>query len=393
MVLIIFVIMATKVKSAKSKTSGKETLKPEIEEKVAVKQLLKDERTHKIAGTVFLLISFLLFIAFSSYLFTWDEDQDKFSYRMLLANDIKVQNLLGTFGAFISEIFIRHGFGIASYLICTFFFVVGVNLFFEKKVFSVPRNIKYLIIGLPLLSVTASVIMKGNKFPFGGSAGDTSREWLYRHIGQIGTLAVLAVAVLGYVIWRFNPVFKLPSKPGFVAEEDDEQEGANESSAIEATATENAESRGNMLKGNGGMLPIQNPYDPALNHDIQIVEKDIPLVISKQQEDGDIAKEIPLNNGEELIIHQQSINIRQAKKEEQILPLELEIKTIADMPDKEDKPSSTIKHQTVDTPYDPILDLRDYKYQSLNYWKRMGAKKLYRIPMNWRPIKTRSSIH
>jgi S-DNA-T family DNA segregation ATPase FtsK/SpoIIIE len=139
-----------------------------------VKQLIKDERTHKIAGTVFLLIAFLLFTAFSSYLFTWAEDQDKFSYRMLLANNIKVQNLLGTFGAFVSEIFIRHGFGVASYLICTFFFVTGVNLFFGKRVFSVLRNIKYLVVGLPLLSVTASVIMEGNKFPFGGSAGDTS---------------------------------------------------------------------------------------------------------------------------------------------------------------------------------------------------------------------------
>ena len=49
----------------------------------------------KSLGTVFLLLAFLLFIAFTSYLFTWDEDQDKFSYGMLLANDIKVQNLLG----------------------------------------------------------------------------------------------------------------------------------------------------------------------------------------------------------------------------------------------------------------------------------------------------------
>src|SRR3954451_3358680 len=170
--------MATKVKSSKSKAPVKETLKTEKEEKVPVKQLLKDERTHKIAGTVFLLLAFLLFVAFSSYLFTWAEDQDKFSYRMLLANDIKVQNLLGTFGSFVSEIFIRHGFGIASYLICTFFFVTGVNLFFGKKVFSIPRNLKYLIVGLPLLSVTASVIMKGNMFPFGGSAGDSSRDWL-----------------------------------------------------------------------------------------------------------------------------------------------------------------------------------------------------------------------
>ena len=97
--------------------------------------MLKDERTHKIAGSILLLLAFLFFIAFTSYLFTWGEDQDKFSYRMLLANDIKVQNLLGTFGAFISEIFIRHGFGIASLSYLHYVFCFGINLFFGKESF------------------------------------------------------------------------------------------------------------------------------------------------------------------------------------------------------------------------------------------------------------------
>jgi S-DNA-T family DNA segregation ATPase FtsK/SpoIIIE len=275
MVLFIFVIMATKVKSAKTKTSSKGGLKSEAEEKVAVKQLLKDERTHKILGTVFLLLAFLLFIAFTSYLFTWAEDQDKFSYSMLLANDIKVQNLLGTFGAFVSEIFIRHGFGIASYLICTFFFVSGINLFFGKRVFSIQRNIKYLVVGLPLLSITASVIMKGNRFPFGGFAGDSSRDWLYRTIGQIGTLAVLAVSVLAYVIWRFNPVFSLPSKKTFlpgeeeIADAQNAEEISNTIVGAEDEAYSGISPKGNQLKGDGSMLPIPDQANPALNHDIR----------------------------------------------------------------------------------------------------------------------------
>ena len=164
--------MASKTKPVKSKAANPGELKQEKEEAVQVKHLLKDERTHKIAGSILLLIAILLCIAFTSYLFTWAEDQDKFSYRMLLANDIKVQNLLGTFGAFISEIFVRKGFGIASYLICTFFFVIGVNFFFGKKVFSVSKNIKYLIVGLPVISVAAAVVFSGQAFPWGGAVGD-----------------------------------------------------------------------------------------------------------------------------------------------------------------------------------------------------------------------------
>ena len=193
--------MASKIKSGKSKAVSPDQLKQEKEEVVEVKQLLQDERTHKIAGSILLLMSILLFVAFTSYLFTWAEDQDKFSYRMLLANDIKVQNLLGTFGAFISEIFIRKGFGVASYLICTFFFVLGVNLFFGKKVFSISRNIKYLIIGLPVICVAAAVVFDGQAFPWGGAVGGMIKDWMYKTIGQIGTIGVLVVAVLSYIIW------------------------------------------------------------------------------------------------------------------------------------------------------------------------------------------------
>ncbi|MEO7766344.1 MAG: DNA translocase FtsK 4TM domain-containing protein, partial [Ferruginibacter sp.] len=384
LVLIIFVLMATKVKSPKSKASSKETLKTEKEEKVPVKQILKDERTHKIAGTVFLLLAFIFFVAFSSYLFTWDEDQSKFSYRMILANDIKVQNLLGTFGAFISEIFIRHGFGVASYLICTFFFVVGVNLFFGKKVFSVPRNVKYLIIGLPLLSVTASVITEGNTFPFGGSAGDNSRDWLYRLIGKVGTLAMLAVAVLGYVIWRFNPVFKLPSKATFIPAEVPETEEAAIGLAATAQADEtiedtNIEIKGNQMRGDGAMLPIPDQGNPALNHDIHLFEREIPLIVTPpKKEISEVLNEMP-EPGDDEISTEPSFNTREVKKKE-IAPIELEIKTLPEIPDREPLPVSFLKHQTIDTPYDPILDLRDYKYPKLELLEAHGSEKIVQDP-------------
>ena len=384
MVLFIFVPMATKVKSVKSKAPGKETLKSEIEEKVAVKQLLKDERTHKIAGTIFLLLAFLFFIAFSSYLFTWDDDQDKFSYRMLLANDIKVQNLLGTFGAFISEIFIRHGFGLASYLICTFFFVIGVNFFFGKKVFSIRRNLKYLIVGLPLISVTAAVIMKGNEFPFGGSAGDTSRDWLYQRIGQVGTLAVLAVAVLAYIIWRFNPVFKLPAKSTVLADEIADDESTDITAASEEEdeleELESATIKGNLLRGDGAMRPIPDQNNPALNHDIHFVEREIPLVVTKpKQEDMLTVNELPAVT-EELVYTPAPVVPKQEKKVQDLLPLELEIKSVPEKVDNDDLPVSGTKHQTIDTPYDPILDLRDYKYPNVELLEAHGSERIVQDP-------------
>ena len=365
--------MANKVKSTKSDTRIEETFKSDVEEKVAVKQLLKDERTHKIIGAVFLLIAFMLFIAFSSYLFTWAEDQDKFSYRMLLANNIKVENLLGTLGAFLSEIFIRHGFGIASYLICTTFFVVGVNLFFKKKVFSFSRNLKYLIVGLPLLSVSASVIMNGNRFPFGGAAGDASREWLYMRLGQVGTIALLAVSLLGYIIWRFNPVFSLPSKPIL----DKDPQGENESIVSDNNGLGDQlldpEVKGNYLKSDAAMLLIDDQYNTLLQHDIQIIEKETPLAAIEESEP---------------IIYEPPIELKQSKNKEAIPSLELEIKTVPEKVDDDDQLIPKAKHSSLGTPYDPILDLRDYKYPTLDLLEAHGSEKIVQDPKELEQNKT-----
>ena len=131
-------------------------------------------KRNKITGAVLLLIALLLFIAFTSYLFTWEEDQDKVlntGSSLFWGGDAKVNNLLGTLGAYLSHLFIYRGFGVASYLICSLFFVTGINLFFGKKVFSVSRNIKYVLVGLIVLCVAFAVVFDGTRFRYGGNVG------------------------------------------------------------------------------------------------------------------------------------------------------------------------------------------------------------------------------
>ena len=360
--------MANKLKSSKAKSVDTDQLKQEKEETVEVKQLLKDERTHKIAGSILLLIAILLFIAFTSYLFTWSEDQDKFSYRMLLANDIKVQNLLGTFGTFISEIFIRKGFGIASYLICTFFFVLGINLFFGKKVFSVSRNIKYLLVGLPVICLAAAVVFYGKAFPWGGAAGDMIRDWMYKIIGKIGTIGVLGVAVLSYIIWRFNPVFNWPSKKRSAADDNDLVPIEEEITEKVEWAEDSSASKGNSLKADGGMMALPVQDDPGLQHNFNVVEKEEqPVKSLPQVKENEII--LPAVEEGKIIIP-----VNRSVKENDATPLELEIKTIP--PKTEEDPQVIIPKTPTAKPYDPILDLRDYKYPTLDLLDNHGSEKI-----------------
>ena len=274
--LLIFANMANRQKSKKGQTSSN-TLKADKEERVTVRQIAKDERTHKITGTVLLLLAIFLFVAFTSYLFTWKEDQS------VIANGISIfhpsanttANLLGNVGAYISHIFFYKGFGVASYFLCSLFFIIGVNLLFARKIFSISRNVRYVIAGLLYFSVALAFITNKNGFPWGGEVGDMISDWLIGIIGKIGTASLLFVAGLAYIIWRFNPVFKVPSIPKKTAD----------FNAKNVTETEDAklfidesfsDKKGNSLKGESGIvvIPPKKNEEQNNNADLKLVEKD-----------------------------------------------------------------------------------------------------------------------
>jgi DNA segregation ATPase FtsK/SpoIIIE, S-DNA-T family len=357
--------MANKLKPVKSKTPEKEAMPTETEEKVEVKQLLQDERTHKITGVVCLLIAFVLFIAFTSYLFTWNDDQDKVinqGYRLLLVNDVKVTNLLGTFGAFIADFFIRKGFGVASYLICTSFFTIAINLIFGKKVFSVSRNIKYVVVGLVTLSVAFAVAFNGKQFSWGGYVGDVSRDWLYRMIGELGTIATLIVAITAYIIWRFNPVFTWPEKKVALADATVPVEN-NEDNIVQEEATE--ELGGNRLKGESNALVVPLQVTPALTHDIKVVEKDAPEELVQGGQSVELSSAA--------VVTPPPVSVPQPLYDD-MDGLELEIKSVPEKP-TEVAAAILAKNPTA-KPYDPILDLKDYKFPTLDLLANHGSDKI-----------------
>lgn len=361
------------MKTTKSKTSNKEVFKTDKEQPIEVKQLLKDERTHKITGIIFLLIAFLLFIAFTSYLFTWEEDQDKVlrtGSSLFWGTEVQVSNLLGTLGAYLSHFFIYRGFGVASYFICSFFFVVGVNLFFGKKIFSISKNIKYLLLGLVILSVAFAQVFDAKVFPWGGAVGKLAKNWLNQVIGQVGTLAVLTVAVLSYVIWRFNPVFKLPAKKEILIGQDeaDTMEVAdpfnlaeNEETSNEQNLPEENNKTKRTVTGAMSNIPFEVNTTPA--HDLQLIEKEATASNELEEEDSPVTS---------------AINLKEPAKNALI---ELEIKHAPEHTVEENaSPVNMLKRQTLDTAYDPILDLRDYVYPKLDLLEAHGSEKIIQDP-------------
>lgn len=395
--------MANRLKTGK-KTSKPtaDQLKPEEDIKVSVQQLVRDERTRKIAGTLSLLAAVFLFVAFTSYLFTWREDQDKVLNQgasiLLPSADVKSLNLLGNIGAYISHQFFFNGFGLASYFFCSFFFVVGANALFSKKLFSIARNIRYLIVGVVFFSVLLSFLTARNHFAWGGAFGDMLSDWLVKMIGFIGTAAVLLVVGLAYFIWRFNPVFnvpKLPKKETTTANTESAIESEEAAPAIEPIGgdennTVETPAKGNKLKGKKGVVVIP----PSKNTDsipFDIIEKEAPAaddirkgMLETTEENTALEEEAeapvimpvetPVPQVAPPIVEPTVVTPKVPLSE---IPLEIKVATEAEEEQEEEAPAAKPVEME---PYEPTLDLRDYKYPPLDLLETHGSEKIIQDP-------------
>lgn len=368
-----------KVKNSPDKKPANSDVKPfrtEKEEKMDFKAIARDERTWKIIGTISLLFAVFLFISFGSYLFTWKEDQAiaREGFSALLDNDKPVNNLLGRFGAVMSYFFIFNGFGFASFLICTFFFVVGVNLLFRRKVFSIWRNLKYVTLGLLVLSVSLSFIasvITTNGFPLGGAVGDMINAKLTGAIGAFGTGAVLLVLAVGYFIWQFNPSIKLPKQLEAKANGNEaglngmETNPADEAAANTELSTDD-KSKGNYVSADGTV--VINFPDEQLLHDFKVVEKDEPAA-AENIEDSNIEESSELEEDiEDEVLPPVREKVVKSNSDD---PLELEIKLV---PDEIEEEVGKVTENL--PPYEPTLDLRDYKYPTLTLLEAHGSEKI-----------------
>jgi DNA segregation ATPase FtsK/SpoIIIE, S-DNA-T family len=391
-----------KSEKEKGTKSSVDKFKTDKEEKVDLKKLARDERTWKIIGTVSLLTSIFLFIAFVSYFFTWKEDQDKVlnnDSSFLTDNDTRVANLLGRLGAYISHFFIYRGFGIASMLFCTFFFVVGINLLVNRKVFSIWRNLKYVTIGLLIVSVTFAFIFSSADFPFGGRVGDMISNWLSNFLGSLGTAALLLVVGISYLIWQFNPTFNVPewkrtenTEPEIIVE-DEEEEGLtapamrsglapasiNDLYADEAPGE--IADKGNILKGEGGMLINGSGYLEDEGNGFQVIEREDnenELTINEPVIEKEITNDLLHTHDDfEPAEEPEMIPAPRPTKKEVAEDLPLEIKSPEEI-SLDDEASE--KNYSDLPPYEPTLDLRDYKYPKVDMLETHGSEKIVQDP-------------
>jgi S-DNA-T family DNA segregation ATPase FtsK/SpoIIIE len=199
---------------------------------------LKDERFQKISGALLILLSIYMLLAFTSYLFTWQVDQDKVEalgwMGMLFGNnEIIVENWLGKFGAIISHQFIYRWFGVVSYLFTVLFFVYGFRLITLKWLYNPYKLLKLCLLAMLVFSPFVGYFVFNTKVVFlGGAFGYQVNLWLFALLGKIGTLLLLIFMVFGIIVVYFNPSFAISKTSKMQAETNHSQQENNKTNAI-----------------------------------------------------------------------------------------------------------------------------------------------------------------
>jgi S-DNA-T family DNA segregation ATPase FtsK/SpoIIIE len=192
--------MATKKKS-NTKSRRKIFSKPKF---------LTDERTRFIIGIALSLFAIYTSLAFVSFFFTGGADQSKLDIKwleLITDSEIRVENWTGKTGAYISNLFINKGFGIASFSFLYVMLVLSLRSW-GLKIQSLRKSILYTLLFSIWFSIGMAFIFvesTSDSYLFlGGSHGFFISEWLVSTIGSVGTLFLLILSLLCILTFGFQ---------------------------------------------------------------------------------------------------------------------------------------------------------------------------------------------
>ena len=196
-------------KAKPEKPASKASIKNPIE---SLSNRFDKKKVKSTVGALLILLSFYLFFACLSYLFTWTIDQDrvldKGLFEFLFESNVEpVENWLGKFGAWVSHLLIFRWFGISSFGICFILFLAGVRILFNYSILPLKQTFSRVT----LLMVWSSIFLgffSGAVNYLGGSFGYFINTWLSLSLGRVGTFVL--IGVLGYIVSvvLFNPNFR-----------------------------------------------------------------------------------------------------------------------------------------------------------------------------------------
>ncbi|WP_435314508.1 DNA translocase FtsK 4TM domain-containing protein [Cellulophaga fucicola] len=293
-------------------------------------------------GSVIMLFAIALFFSFTSFYFTWQEDQSLLSE---FANrNEQAKNLLNKFGASIGHLFLYKGFGVSSFIVPVLLFLSGLTLFF-----SLPKNglIKKWIWGLIfILWFSVAFGFFASRWPLlGGLVGYEMNDFLQDYVGKIGVLLLLIFGLIFILVrlFKFTPenvLHYFKQKKTAISEEFSSANDTKEDAA----------------------------EDDKKSSVTEKVKEETPVVVETYTHKEKIP---PLEK--EVIKEDNSFEVTVAKEEEEIISDSLDIQVEKITEEKEEIDNLADKLVDDFGEFDPTLELANYKFPHIDLLDQHGT--------------------
>jgi S-DNA-T family DNA segregation ATPase FtsK/SpoIIIE len=305
-------------------------------------KFFSNNKTHKVLGLFLLLFSVFLFFSFLSFLFTWWLDYDKLSEAdfsaILFDETMEISNWTGRLGAALSYLFIKKWFGISSVVFIYLFLITGLKLLNINFV-KLSKSFKYSFFLLIFSSITFGFFLKSDNLSIlSGIFGYESSLWLEGFLGKIGTGILLIFGLSTFIIIVFNSSFDFSSRGKEKISKTDDPIEPKTGNSLQKTTDDSL--------NNEEEIEEDDDYDEPGSLDFELISRPEAKVKPKTKLANDDVL-FTVETPEEIITDFLTIN---ETVEDELI---------------EDN-DVVLEHKTIDSEYDPRLDLSSYKFPTLD---------------------------
>ncbi|MDI9256817.1 MULTISPECIES: DNA translocase FtsK [Flavobacterium] len=184
-----------------AKTVKKETKEKDKDPNLELKILRTKKQYRMLFGFVLVLSSIAFLVSFISFFLHGRVDQsavDAFTDRQE-----EVQNWLGKFGAYLADLFIYRGFGVAAFLLVKLLFLSGAFLILDLPLKKLKNTWFWDLFALVVLSILFGFF--AHTLPeLGGTVGYEMNLFFQDYIGKTGTALLLIFAIIIYIIFKIK---------------------------------------------------------------------------------------------------------------------------------------------------------------------------------------------
>lgn len=327
--------------------------------------LFKTTRGQKfVVGVLFIIIAVFLLLSFISYYVSGNADQSQIGE---LANrNVLVENWLGKIGAWLAELFLYDGFGIASFLFVKIFFLIGSYLLVDLPISKINKVAFWDLYAIVTISLFFGLIWDFVPH-LSGVIGYEINDLIQDYAGSIGTIMVLIFSLVVFLIFRIKvspdklkDFLDAKAAPVAVADENEEEEEATSDtiSPVLSDTEEEAPIVVPPLKKN----PIIEDTDDEWTN-MQVIDRDAPSAFEIDK----TALKPTIQNASEIKL---DTTPQETPKQPEIIETE-DSSFIIEKPEEEDIVEASIAQRLVQDfgEFDPTLELSNFQMPSIELLK------------------------